>query len=73
MTSTATAQTIPAERVKPGVALQRVNVYDPRTGKFARQVLYRGTEEQARAHGEIGYWHPTQPRWHELRAILVAR
>lgn len=63
---------IPDERVSPGVALQRVNAYNPDTGEFVRQVPYRGTEAQARAYAEIGFWHPTQERWHELRAIIHA-
>lgn len=61
---------IPAERIRPGVATQIVNVHNPETGEFVRQVRYRGTEAQARAYGEIGFWHPTQKRWHELRAIV---
>lgn len=62
----------PAERIRPGVALQRVNVYDPHTGQYTgRQILYRGTEEQARAHAEIGFWHPEQPRWWDLQEILT--
>jgi hypothetical protein len=71
MTSTATTAQIPAERIREGVAGQVVNVFHPETGEFVRSLRYRGTEEQARAYGEIGFWHPTQERWHELRAIVL--
>ena len=60
---------IPAERVRPGVALQRVNLFD-RDGRFIRQVMYRGTERQARAYAELQITHDTDPRWHELVAII---
>lgn len=65
--------TIPTERTVSGVGPQVVNAFDPETGAFVRQVRYRGTEEQARAYAEIGFWHPTQQRWHELRAIIQSR
>jgi hypothetical protein len=61
----------PAERTRPGVAGQIVNVFNPHTGEFVRQLRHRGTVEQARAAAEIGFWHPTQERWHELRAIIL--
>ncbi|MEU8362302.1 hypothetical protein AB0C27_40420 [Nonomuraea sp. NPDC048882] len=64
------ASPIPAERVVPGVGRQIVNVFHPETGVFVRQARYRGTEAQARAYGEIGFWHPSDARWRELRAIL---
>lgn len=60
---------IPAERVRPGIAVQRVNLHD-RDGRFIRQVTYRGTERQARAYAELQITHETDPRWHELVAIV---
>ena len=60
---------IPAERVRPGIALQRVNLFD-RDGRFVRQVTYRGTEQQARAYAELQITHETDPRWRQLVAIL---
>ena len=72
MTSTATTPQIPAERIIPGVGRQVVNVFNP-DGSFNRQVRHYGTEEQARAYGEIGFHHPSQPRWGELRAIIFSR
>lgn len=60
---------IPAERVRPGIALQRVNLFD-RDGRYVRQVTYRGTERQARAYAELQITHDTDPRWAELVAIV---
>ena len=60
---------IPAERIRPGVAVQRVNLFD-RDGRFVRQIAYRGTERQARAYAELQITHETDPRWHELVAIV---
>lgn len=63
---------IPAERVRPGVAVQRVNLFD-RDGRFIRQVRYPGTERQARAYAELQITHDTDPRWRELVAIVRGR
>jgi len=60
---------IPAERVRPGIAIQRVNLFD-RNGQFVRQIAYRGTERQARAYAELQITHETDPRWAELVAIV---
>lgn len=60
---------IPAERVRPGIAVQRVNLFD-RDGRYVRQVTYRGTERQARAYAELTLTHDTDPRWAELVAIV---
>lgn len=39
----------PAEIVRPGYAVQRVNAYDS-NGTFLRQVRFPGTETEARAY-----------------------
>lgn len=65
-----TSQTIPAERVREGVAVQRVNAYD-RDGRFLRQVRHHGTVEQARAYVELLAAHDTDPRHAELRATVL--
>ncbi|WP_067184568.1 hypothetical protein [Microtetraspora niveoalba] len=73
MTATATAaQIVPAERIRPGVAVQRVNHFD-RDGRFLRQVRHYGTEEQARAWVELFSTHDTDPRHAELRAIVLGQ
>ncbi len=41
--------TVPDEVVRPGRAIQRVNVYDTH-GNFIHQVTLRGTAEEARAY-----------------------
>lgn len=62
----------PAEETRPGVALQRVNAINPHTGQFSHQILFYGTEEQARALAEIGFWERTQAQgqWNHLYAII---
>lgn len=60
---------IPAERIRHGVAVQRVNVYD-RDGVFIRQTRYVGTPEQARAWARLQTMHDTDPEWPALVAIL---
>lgn len=50
---------IPAERVKPGIGVQRVNIWDD--GRFVRQVTHYGTERMARAYGLLQILHPTDP------------
>ncbi|MER7213179.1 hypothetical protein ABT340_39465 [Streptosporangium sp. NPDC000239] len=67
---TDTAQTIPAERIRPGVGFQTVNVFD-RAGNYVRQLRCYGTEEQARARAEMGFLHDTNPRWWALRKIII--
>lgn len=61
---------IPAERVSPGVAIQRVNIFRPGTGEFVRQVRYPGTEKQARAYGLLQLVHDTDPVWPYLMRVL---
>ncbi|MBF8192444.1 hypothetical protein ITP53_43545 [Nonomuraea sp. K274] len=68
MTSHNIPNEIPAERVKPGVAIQRVNLY--RDGVFVRQVRYPGTERQARAYAQLQITHDTDPYWHYLLRVL---
>lgn len=63
----------PAEETKPGMALQRVNAINPRTGKFSHQVIYLGTVEQARALAEIFFYErhgQSEAMWHHLRGII---
>ncbi|GAA0969665.1 hypothetical protein GCM10009555_017210 [Acrocarpospora macrocephala] len=62
---------IPAERLTDGVGFQVVNVINPRTGELVRQLRHYGTVAQARAKAELGYVHDTDPRWLELRAIVL--
>ncbi|GAA1015922.1 hypothetical protein Aple_010910 [Acrocarpospora pleiomorpha] len=69
MNTTATTAQIPAERILPGIGRQIVNLH--RNGEFLRQVSYRGTVEQARAYAELFITHDTDPRWAELRAIVL--
>lgn len=71
MTTTATTE-IPAERIKPGVAVQRVNAYN-RYGEFTRQIRYYGTVEQARAFAALQDLHDTDPGWQDLVDILHGR
>lgn len=64
------------EETQSGVGLQRVNAVNPRTGEFSHQILYLGTERQARALAEIGFWErhgQTQAQWHHLRRIIDGR
>ncbi|GHE32141.1 hypothetical protein GCM10017673_38680 [Streptosporangium violaceochromogenes] len=44
-----TTPTAPAEIVRPGRAVQRVNAYTS-DGVFERQVRFHGTEDEARAY-----------------------
>ncbi|GIH29803.1 hypothetical protein Aph01nite_81130 [Acrocarpospora phusangensis] len=69
--TTTTATQIPTERLIEGVGFQIVNVIDPRDGRYVRQLRHRGTVAQARAQAEIGFVHDTDPRWLELRAIIL--
>ncbi|MGW0485818.1 hypothetical protein [Nonomuraea sp. NPDC003214] len=68
MTSTTTPDT-PAEVLKDGIALQRVNVYD-RDGAFIRQLRHRGTVAQARAAALLQVAHDTDPAFPALLAQL---
>ena len=43
------AQTVPAERIKPGKGIQVINAFNP-DGSFLRQVRHYGTEADARAY-----------------------
>ncbi len=45
----AATRTVPDEVVRPGRAIQRVNVYDT-DGNFIHQVTLRGTEDEVRAY-----------------------
>lgn len=56
---TTTTEIIPAERIRPGVARQIVNVWDG--DQFIRQISYTGTERQARAYGLLQILHETDP------------
>jgi hypothetical protein len=47
---TATTTAIPAEIVREGRAVQRINVYFG--GTFERQIRYVGTETEARAYAQ---------------------
>ena len=67
----ATTDNIPAERVRPGVRVQRINVFD-REGNFDRQVVMRGTEEKVRLHFQLLGMHPTDPGFAELHARYLA-
>lgn len=59
MNTTATTEIIPAERVRPGIAIQRVNIWEG--DRYVRQITYRGTERQARAYGLLQILHETDP------------
>jgi hypothetical protein len=63
----------PAEEIHEGVALQRVNAINPRTQEFSHQIVYLGTEAQARALAELPFWEHTSARWQALRAIVGGR
>ena len=60
----------PAEDTHEGVALQRVNAVNPRTSEFSHQVVFLGTEEQARALAELPFWEHTSPRWQVLWTMV---
>ena len=62
---------IPAERVRPGVRVQRINVFN-RDGHFDRQATMRGTEEKVRLHFQLLGMHPTDPGFAELHARYLA-
>lgn len=51
---------IPAERVKPGIGVQRVNHYDEQ-GNFLGQYTLYGTERMARAYAILQHMHDTDP------------
>lgn len=55
MTATAT-RTAPAEIVRPGRHVQRVNVTDS-DGTFVHQVVQHGTEAEVRAYAETLITH----------------
>ncbi|GAA1624158.1 hypothetical protein GCM10009733_021010 [Nonomuraea maheshkhaliensis] len=63
----------PAEETQPGTALQRVNAINPHSGKFSHQVVYLGTERQARAVAEIGFWDLRQApaQYNHLYSIIA--
>lgn len=73
MTSNIPAAAYPAEEIHEGVALQRVNAVNPRSGAFSHQIVLFGTEAQARALAELGFWEHTHARWQALRAIIDGR
>lgn len=68
MNTTPNLPEIPAERVFPYLAVQRVNLY--REGVFLRQVRYPGTEREARAYALLQITHDTDPLWERLQARL---
>ncbi|MBB5965076.1 hypothetical protein [Planomonospora venezuelensis] len=63
--------TIPAEIVRPGRAVQRINAYD-RQSRFVRQVRYYGTEVEARAYVVLQGLHDSEPG-HAVALAELAR
>lgn len=70
MTSINNPDNIPAERTHKGVAIQKVNLFEPGTGRFIRQVTYPGTEKQARAYALLQVVHDTDPLFPYLMRVL---
>ncbi len=56
----ATAE-IPAERLRPGRAMQHVNVFVD--GVFVRQMRYPGTAEEAQAYAAVYPLHDKHPEY----------
>ena len=57
---TGTIEREPAERTRPGIAVQRVNHYDEQ-GNFLGQYTLYGTERMARAYAILQHMHDTDP------------
>lgn len=66
MTMNEKPTTAPAERTRPGTAVQRVNLHGP-DGTFIRQVRHYGTEAQARAYARLQITHDTDPDFQTLQ------
>lgn len=66
---TATTE-IPAERLRPGIAVQHVNIYVD--GVFVRQMRYPGTAEEAQAYAAVYPLHDTHPEYLTLLAAYHA-
>ncbi|MEV8638908.1 hypothetical protein AB0395_45365 [Streptosporangium sp. NPDC051023] len=64
------ATIVPAERVRPGIAVQRVNVFQD--GVFIRQMRSPGTIEQARAYAAVLPLGDTHPDYLTLFAAYLA-